>query len=491
VYRVLYANPDFRPLSNFSIKVGKVPHTQADMSNKKLQLKYRPSTFSEIIGQAGIVKILRRSVLDIDNKMEQAAIFHGPYGSGKTTSARIVARSLLCTDRRENGDPCNECESCKAFFNDSHPGYVEIDGANITKVEDFRKILESTNYQVVGSQYRVYVVDECHMMSKNSQNLFLKPLEEGIPGVFWFFCTTEYNKIINTIRSRCVDYRIRPIPHEGIVQRVSEICEAEGIAYEKEAVEALVAAKKGHFRDVLVFIGKVRDLGGITAEVVYDYLDVGLNDTYFNVLSDLKDEPEKAMTALDNALLRVSAVEAYNGLAQAAMDAYKVGQGLRPALLVRNKDLPKTLSGKLGNDATRVSQYLIDMGNRRVDTNYLISTLLMLRERMQVGMAVAGSGAQVVVREVVREVAAPAPAPAPAAQATTPAPAPAPGATAAPAPTPTKKRSHRPVLTSLDDKARRKKKTSTQKVKVSTNRSNEDNTPLSETDFGLMLQRGF
>ena len=279
------------------------------MTERKLDKKYRPKIFSHVLGQAGTVKVLQSTLKDVENEVTPT-IFYGSYGSGKTTLGRIYARAILCPNRDENFSPCNVCDYCIAFLNDSHMGYLEIDGANLTKVDDFRAVLESTEYTVAGSAYRVYLIDECHMMSKSAQNLFLKPLEEGIKGVFWIFCTTEYEKIIPTIQSRCVNFAIRPIDTSDIVDRMVEVCTSEDIPFELEALKALVASKKGHVRDILVFIGQVRNLGGIVESVVYDYLDIGVNDSYFKILTLLQTDLEKSMNLLTSALRRVSAQDA-------------------------------------------------------------------------------------------------------------------------------------------------------------------------------------
>jgi DNA polymerase-3 subunit gamma/tau len=456
---------------------------------------YRPKAFPDVIGQDGIVKVLKKNLARLDTEGIDPSIFFGPWGSGKTTLARIYARAILC-ENRQDFSPCNVCESCKAHLSDTHPAYTEIDGANITKVEDFRKILESTNYQVASSKYRVFLIDECHMMSKASQNLFLKPLEDGIPGVFWLFCTTEYHKIIETIRSRCVDYGIRSSSQTAIANRVVQICEMEGIPCEREAAEAIVAAK-GHFRDVLKFVNQVRNIGGVTASVVFEYLDVGVNDGYFDVLSNIIVDTPRAMSRLEMILERVNPSDAYNGLAQAAMDAYKAAKGIRCSMVVQEPDVRKRAYDAHGDNITRVTSYLLDKGGRRVDHTHLISTVLLLEKHLT---TVPGGGGQVVVREVIREVPVAAPAASTAAPPTTPAPstpAPTPQPVAAapqPAPAAPKTNGHAngsmPVLISpeMDAKAR-KKKTEEAQEPVPPPVKGESRL-LTDVEFSLLLQKG-
>lgn len=440
---------------------------------RKLDKKYRPKVFADVLGQDGTIKVLRNTLKDIGHEV-MPSIFYGPFGSGKTTQARIYARAVLCTNRDENQEPCNVCESCKMFFNNTHPGYLEVDGANLNKVEDFRRILESTEYLVAGSEYRVFLIDECHMMSKASQNLFLNPLEEGIPGVFFFFCTTEYEKIIPTIQSRCVDFAIRPIPFEGIAQRAIEICKTEDIPYEQSAVDMLVAAKKGHFRDVLVFIGQVRGLGGVTSENVLEYLDIGVNDSYFEILLHLKTDISKSISVLKEVLTRVTPQVAYNGIISAAMDVFKTKHKIRCTLIVRNQSIVQEVYEVYGSAVSEIGKYLIQHSRRRVDHNTLTTTLLLMREQLLSGGPIVQEAPAVVQ-----------PLNLPERVTTTPAPI-------TPAPTPAAKpkvSKHRP-LTTLDDIGRKKPRKEPNKVIVPVTAKAEDKI-LTEKELGILIQRGF
>lgn len=460
-----------------------------------LDRKYRPQVFTDVLGQDGTVKVLAKTLGQVESEGIDPSIFFGPFGSGKTTLARIYARSVLCEHRQPDGSPCNSCESCIMFLEDRHPAYTEIDGANITKVEEFRKILDSTSYQVSGYKNRVFLIDECHMMSKASQNLFLKPLENGVPGVFWMFCTTDYYKILDTIRSRCVDYGIRTIPPEGMTQRVMKICETEGIPYDPEAVATIVSVKV-HFRDVLKFVTQIRNIGGATSMVVADYLNIGVNDYYLSVLIDLRENPSKAMDTLELALERVSPTEVYNGIAQASMDAYKAAKGIRCSMVVRDPSLRTKVYEVYGNAITQVTSYLLESGNRRIDKGYLVSSLLLmgkgLKTRLQLAMEGGDASPQVIVREVIREVSVPSVLPSSAevvaSSGVEPTATPSPSRQDASSPKPSSPAV--PILVSPEYDERSRRRSDSKQEYVALAPKDTGAKILSETELSLLIQRG-
>tara|TARA_B100000745_G_scaffold300393_1_gene254187 strand:+ start:3504 stop:4844 length:1341 start_codon:yes stop_codon:yes gene_type:complete len=444
------------------------------MTERKLHLLYRPDTFTKVLGQDGTVKILSKALKN--GTVPKEIIFHGGWGSGKTTTARILARALLCENRApDDPNPCNECASCQSFFRGTHAGYIEVDGANMTKVDDFRKIIESTEYHVAGSNARVYVIDECHMMSRSAQNVALKTLEEGREGVYFFFCTTEYHKILDTIRSRCMDFRIRPIPSALISERVMEICKIEGIPYEQKAVELLVDSNHGHFREVLVFAGKVKDIGGVTLEVLSEELDLGLVETYFEILKSLKENDlDTMMQLIHGSLRRTTAQSVYNGLIESCVDVYKHSLGLPMGQAVHDIDLVSRVATLYGQQALKVSKALSDMGSRQVDPNYLVSTLLFIHSKVTSQPTAAPVPQQ---SHIVHTPAAPPTQKTlqsrPMRQVSVETPR-------------TEKTRH--TLTPFDDRARKKpeKKNRTVKPRVTL----DESTPISESDFQTLLQGG-
>jgi DNA polymerase III gamma/tau subunit len=270
-----------------------------------------------------------------------------------------------------------------------------------------------------------------------------------------------------------VDYGVRSSSHEAITKRVIQICELEGITYEPEAAAAVVAAK-GHFRDVLKFVNQIRHIGGVTSSVIYDYLDIGVNDSYFDVLTDLRADPAKALTKLELVLERVSPADAYNGISVAAMDAYKANRGIRGTLVVKDPDVRRRAYDAHGDDIVRVTSYLMEKGGRRIDKGHLISTLLLLDKQ---AVQVRNGATQVVVKEVIREVQVPV--------------AQAPGTPAPPSVPPEKSRpTPEPVLVTaeMDERARRKPKDPP--YEAIPHQKEKGERLLTDTEFGLLLQRG-
>ena len=425
----------------------------------KLDIKYRPQSFDEVVGQPGMLKILRKSLTNIE-QMSQASIIYGPYGSGKTTVGRIVARSILCLQRKSNGDPCNTCSSCQMFLAGTHSGYTEVDGANLTKVEDFRQILEQTEYVPVGSQYRVYLIDECHMMSKSAQNLLLKPLEEGIENVYWIFCTTDYKKIVETIRSRCIDYAIKPLSTDDITKRMISICGLESIPYEEDAIRVLVEAKEGHFRDVLVFASKVLGIGGLTKSIIYEYLNITHHDDYYRVILDMKSDVSTLIQRIDSLLSKESPSDIYKGVTQAVMDMIRHRTGVSPVLIPSDKDILKADVYQTP-ELHKVLSVLTGQSTYRVDSMYL----------------------QTVCMQVYKALSKPEPIYVPVLVQTSVS-----SQTTPVKPVEVQTHPHKETrLTDLDDKARKKTVHSSQKISVP---MKSTDSILSEQDFSMLMQKG-
>jgi len=218
------------------------------MNNDVLALKYRPKFFDEVVGQDFIVKTLSNSIkLD---KIHNAYLFSGTRGVGKTTIARLFSKSLLC----ESGisvKPCGTCSSCTQIDNGNHLDLIEIDAASRTKVEDTRVLMENVQYAPTASRFKVYLIDEVHMLSNKSFNALLKTIEEPPAHVKFLLATTEPEKLPETILSRCLHFKLSTVDSDTINSHITEVLKKEGVKHEGESVNLIVAAAKGSIRDGL------------------------------------------------------------------------------------------------------------------------------------------------------------------------------------------------------------------------------------------------
>jgi DNA polymerase-3 subunit gamma/tau len=216
--------------------------------------KWRPLTFEDVVGQEHITETLKKAIEK--DRVAHAYIFTGTRGVGKTTTARILARALNC----ENGptpNPCGVCGACKNIMSGSSFDVIEIDGASNNSVEDIREIRDNIHYSSMGGKYRIYVIDEVHMLTKSAFNALLKTLEEPPPQVIFIFATTEPQKIPATIQSRCQRYDFRRISTEQIVERLTKICADENIAFSSGALTILARKAEGSMRDALSLLDQV------------------------------------------------------------------------------------------------------------------------------------------------------------------------------------------------------------------------------------------
>lgn len=223
--------------------------------------KYRPGTFDDVIGQPHVVQTLVNSITT--KRIAQAYLFSGTRGVGKTTVARILAKALNC-ERAQTGTPCGTCSNCLEIAQGTSVDVMEIDGASNTSVDDVREIRENVKFAAFRGKYRVYIIDEVHMLSNSAFNALLKTLEEPPPHVVFIFATTEIHKIPATILSRCQHYNFRRIARTEIVERLRHVVNQDQIVIEERSLMALARASEGSMRDGLSLLDQAVAFGGKT-----------------------------------------------------------------------------------------------------------------------------------------------------------------------------------------------------------------------------------
>lgn len=338
------------------------------MSYQPLARKYRPAKFGELVGQDTVSTALTNAV-----RLERephGIIFSGVRGVGKTTIARLYAKLLNCSHRVE-GEPCGECSSCLAITSGTHEDVIEIDGASNTSVDDVRSLQETIGYVPQRSAYKIYIIDEVHMLSQSAFNALLKTLEEPPQHVVFIFATTELIKVPQTIVSRCQTFFLRKIPVVKIMERLKEVLDYEQVSYEEKALFYIAREGHGSLRDAMTMLDQVIALGGgeVRARALQGYFASASATPYLKLLDAMlrRDSKEciKALESLDE-----SGVD----LDRAVEETAKIA---RHAFILKSVGTDSIEAGLLGMD----DQELHDLGKiaenaRPLDLNRMFRTLV-------------------------------------------------------------------------------------------------------------------
>ena len=268
-----------------------------------LARKYRPSTFAELIGQEAMVRTLTNAIAT--GRIAHAFILTGVRGVGKTTTARIIARALNCIGPDGKGgptaSPCGVCEPCKAIADDRFVDVMEMDAASRTGIDDIRELTDGVRYKPVAARFKIYIIDEVHMLSKQAFNALLKTLEEPPPDVKFIFATTEINKVPVTVLSRCQRFSLRRVPQDMLAAHYAAISEKESIKAEPQGIALIARAADGSVRDGLSILDQAMALGGeaITEASVRDMLGIADRGLVFDLLeAALKGDAGSALTQM-------------------------------------------------------------------------------------------------------------------------------------------------------------------------------------------------
>lgn len=246
--------------------------------------KYRPQTFDAVVGQEHITTTLKNAIKN--NQLAHAFLFCGPRGVGKTTCARILAKTINCEKPTPDGEACNQCRFCTAFNEGASINYFELDAASNNSVDDIRELVNQVRYMPQSGRYKVYVIDEVHMLSQAAFNAFLKTLEEPPPYAIFILATTEKHKILPTILSRCQIFDFKRITTADTVRHLQQICEKENIPAEKAALQVIAQKSEGCLRDALSILDKIVSFSGgqVTYTHTLEHLNVLDADYYFKLL---------------------------------------------------------------------------------------------------------------------------------------------------------------------------------------------------------------
>jgi DNA polymerase-3 subunit gamma/tau len=333
------------------------PQPVSSQPYRVLARKYRSQSFDELIGQDAMVQTLANAIKR--GRLAHAFLLTGVRGVGKTSTARLIAKALNCIGPDSHGgptiNPCGVCEPCVAIAEGRHIDVVEMDAASHTGVDDVREIIEAVRYAAVSARYKVYIIDEVHMLSKNAFNALLKTLEEPPPHVKFIFATTEVNKVPVTVLSRCQRFDLRRIPAELLTAHFAMVAEKEGVEVEPEALALIARAAEGSARDGLSVLDQAiaHGAGAVTAQQVREM--IGLSDrgairALLGLL--LAGDAQGALTALKeqydlgvepSAVLR-GLLECVHGITRA-----KVGGAIDPAQSAEEREAYADWASRLGH----------------------------------------------------------------------------------------------------------------------------------------------
>lgn len=259
------------------------------MNHVALYRKYRPKRFEDVIGQEHITHTLQNQIEH--NQVGHAYLFTGTRGTGKTSVAKIFARAVNCLNP-VHGSPCGTCENCKNLENDNDINIIEIDAASNNKVDDIRQIRDKVRFMPVGAKYKVYIVDEVHMLSDSAFNALLKTLEEPPAHVIFILATTEVHKLPQTILSRCVRFDFRLVSVDDLCKNLIKIFDAEGITYDNESLKLIASAGEGSVRDTQSIADSVAAFcqGDITKEKTLQVLGTTDHDLILNFFDKILEK---------------------------------------------------------------------------------------------------------------------------------------------------------------------------------------------------------
>jgi DNA polymerase-3 subunit gamma/tau len=328
--------------------------------------KYRPQNFSTVVGQAHITTTLKNAIKN--NQLAHAFLFCGPRGVGKTTCARILAKTINCENQTKDGEACNVCNSCISFDAGTSLNIHELDAASNNSVDDIRSLVEQVRFAPQAGKYKVYIVDEVHMLSSSAFNAFLKTLEEPPPYAIFILATTEKHKILPTILSRCQIFDFKRITNNDTVDHLQEICDKESIKADKAALHVIAQKSEGCMRDSLSILDKIVSFtnGAVTYTNTLEHLNILDEDYYFKLLDYLQHQD------LSSALLMYDEINRKGFEGDTVLDGFS--EFLRNLLVSRDAKVAMLL--EVAEDFKQ--KYL--QTAQKIPASFIISALNILNE---------------------------------------------------------------------------------------------------------------
>jgi DNA polymerase-3 subunit gamma/tau len=270
--------------------------------SQALYRKYRPQGWAEVVGQEHVVQTLKNAIAA--DRVAHAYLFAGPRGTGKTTLARLLAKGVNCLKQDKDKRPCNECENCKAVNENRFLDLIEIDAASNTSVDDVRDLRDKINFSPSQGKYKIYIIDEVHMLSTAAFNALLKTLEEPPPHAIFVLATTEIHKIPATVLSRCQRHEFRRLPADEIVRQLKAIIKAEKIQADEDALTAIARQAGGGLRDAISLLDQLASTGTrITLQLTQMVLGTATNQTVLDLIASIRDrKPAAGLDTIHRAL---------------------------------------------------------------------------------------------------------------------------------------------------------------------------------------------
>ena len=357
------------------------------MEHLALYRKYRPRSFQEVIGQEHITKALANQIAS--GKIGHAYLFTGARGIGKTSVARILARAVNCENNKQ-GSPCGQCPTCKRLESENDINIIEIDAASNNRVDDIREIREKVKFTPVGAKYKVYIIDEVHMLTDSAFNALLKTLEEPPAYVIFVLATTEAHKLPATILSRCIRFDFRLVSTEKLTSLLQNIFDRENIPYDNDALRLIASAGEGSVRDTLSIADSVvaYNENKITCESVQSILGTTDYDLLINFFDILRDKNIGALLEFVNEIDNSKNLSVFvKELSKQARNLLVIKSCTKPNEIL---NLPEEAFQKLSEQAKNFDEktlirYMQTFGGAENELRYTLSPRLLL-ETLALGL---------------------------------------------------------------------------------------------------------